>query len=104
MTESHSDTYHYLLTHYGPLLTLEHLAEVLHSTPDALRMAISRQRQPLTEALAQSRRQVGRRLFFEARRVAEIIDQDHGATHKRRTKPHVKPRQRARRARSGQRP
>ena len=76
MSDSISATHQYLLTHFGPLLTLKHLAEVVHSTPNGLRMAMSRKREPFMVALAGTRRQVGRRLFFEARRVAEIIDQD----------------------------
>ena len=76
MSDSISATHQYLLAHFGPLLTLKHLAEVLHSTPNGLRMAMSRKREPFTVALAGTRRRVGRRIFFEARRVAEIIDQD----------------------------
>ena len=71
-------THQYLLTHYGPLLTLKHLAEVFHSTPSGLRMAMYRKREPVARALAQTRRQVGRRMFFEARRVAELIDRSQG--------------------------
>lgn len=78
MTDPIVATHQYLLTHYGPLLTLKHLAEIMHSTPGALRMAISRKRQPLTAALAATRRRVGRRIYFEARQVAEIIVQDEG--------------------------
>jgi len=70
-----SSTYEYLLTHYGPLLTLKHLAEVMHTTPNSVRMAIARKRHPLAVALANARRQLGRRVYFEARLVAEIIDQ-----------------------------
>ncbi len=76
MTDPIVATHQYLLTHYGPLLTLNHLAEVMHSTPGALRMAISRKRQPLTVALAATKRRIGRRVYFEARQVAEIIVQD----------------------------
>ena len=75
MNDSISATHQYLLNHFGPLLTLKHLAEVLHSTPNGLRMAMSRKREPFTLALAGAQRQVGRRLFFEARKVADIIDQ-----------------------------
>lgn len=76
MSDSITATHQYLLTNYGPLLTLKHLAEVLHSTPSGLRMAMHRKREPFTCALAGTRRRVGRRIFFEARRVAELIDQD----------------------------
>ncbi len=76
MSDSISTTHQYLLNHFGPMLTLKHLAEVLHSTPNGLRMAMSRKSEPFTLALAGVQRQVGRRLFFEARKVADIIDQD----------------------------
>ncbi len=76
MSESISGTYEYLLSHYGPLMTLKHVAEVMHSTPNGVRMAIARRRQPFAELLSRARRQLGRRVYFEARRVAEVIDQD----------------------------
>ncbi len=75
MSMSISSTYEYLLTHYGPLLTLKHLAEVMHSTPNGVRMSIARKQQPLAVALAGARRRLGRRVYFEARLVAETIDQ-----------------------------
>lgn len=74
MANPHTETYQYLLTHYGPLLTLKHLAEVMHSSPNGVRMAIARRKQPLAAALASAKRQLGRRIFFEARWIAEIID------------------------------
>ncbi len=76
MSESISGTYKYLLSHYGPLMTLKHVAEVMHSTPNGVRMSMARRRQPFAEALSGARRQLGRRVYFEARRVAEAIDQD----------------------------
>lgn len=79
MGDSITATHRYLLSNYGPLLTLKQLAEVLHSTPSGLRMAMHRKREPFTCALAGARRRVGRRLFFEARRVAELIDQGENA-------------------------
>mgnify|MGYP005620016659 CR=1 FL=1 len=68
------DTHSHLLARYGPLLTLEHLAEILHSTPSAVRHAIGRRRQPFTAGLANARRRLGGRLYFETRCVAEVID------------------------------
>lgn len=76
MDEMISFTHQYLLKHYGPLLTLKHIAEVMHTTPNGIRMAISRQRQPFSASLARAQRRLGRRVYFEARRVAQIIDQD----------------------------
>lgn len=72
-------TYGYLLSHYGPLLTLEHLAEVLHSTPNGMRMTLARHREPLAVALAQSRRRLGRRVYFDAALVAKAIDAEGGS-------------------------
>ncbi|MBZ0070144.1 MAG: hypothetical protein K8I04_00215 [Gammaproteobacteria bacterium] len=74
MTEPLSATHQYLLPHYGPLLTFKHLAEVMYLSPNGVRMAIARKRQPLAVALGQARRQLGRRVYFEARVVAEAID------------------------------
>ena len=37
-------------------------------------MAVARRRQPLAVALGEARRQLGRRVYFEARMVAEAID------------------------------
>jgi len=80
MSDAISATHEYLLKHYGPLLTLKHLAEVMHSTPSGLRMAMSRRKEPFTRTLAQTRRRVGRRIFFEASQVAELIDQQNQVT------------------------
>ena len=62
------------MMHYGPLLTLKHLAEVLHSTPGATRMVIRREQAPLAVALARAERPLGRRLYFDATRVAAVIE------------------------------
>lgn len=75
MNQPISATHEYLLTHYGPLLTIKHLAEVMHTSPNGVRMAIARKRQPLAVALSSARRQLGRRVYFEARLVADVIDQ-----------------------------
>ncbi|MCI0653075.1 MAG: plasmid-related protein [Methylococcaceae bacterium] len=76
MNADHSGTYEYLLQQYGPLLTLKHVAELMHSTPNGVRMAISRQNQAFAVGLSSAKRRLGRRVYFEARRVAEVIDQD----------------------------
>ncbi|MGH8548448.1 MAG: hypothetical protein ACRERU_07575 [Methylococcales bacterium] len=76
MNADHSGTYEYLLQQYGPLLTLKHVAELMHSTPNGVRMAISRENQAFAVGLSSAKRRLGRRVYFEARRVAEVIDQD----------------------------
>lgn len=75
MNEAISSTHHYLLQRYGPMLTLKHVAEVMHTTPNGIRMAVARWRQPFAVALAGARRKLGRRVYFEARRIAAVIDQ-----------------------------
>jgi len=75
---SNGGTYGYLLSHYGPLLTLKHLADVLHSTPNGVRMTLARRRQPLSMALSESRRRLGRRVYFDAFKVAQAIDAEAG--------------------------
>jgi hypothetical protein len=72
--DADSNTYEYLLASYGPLLTLQNLADVMHASPNGLRVAIARQRHPFSIALAGARRRMGRRVYFEARRVASAID------------------------------
>ena len=81
MNESVSATYRYLLVNYGPLLTLKYVAELMHTTPNGVRMAIVRRRQPFAVALADAQRRLGRRIYFEAQRVAAVID--YGATYER---------------------
>lgn len=76
MAEEISPTHRYLLAQYGPLLTVAHLAEIMHTSPNGLRMAIARKRQPLGVAFANAKRLLGRRIYFDARRVAEAIERD----------------------------
>lgn len=76
MNDLVSGTYRYLLANYGPLLTLKHVAELMHTTPNGVRMAIVRRRQPFAAALAGAQRRLGRRIYFEARRVASVIDHE----------------------------
>ncbi len=59
-------------------MTLKQLAEVLHSTPNGVRMTLTRHRQPLSIALSQSRRRLGRRVYFDAFGVAQAIDAEAG--------------------------
>lgn len=91
MAQTTSPIHAYLLAQYGPLLTLEHLAAILHSSPNGLRMALARRRHPLAVALAGARRRLGRRVMFEAGRVAHAIDTagttEHGAARDRASIP-----------------
>ena len=64
-------------------MPLSPLAEVLPRAPKRLRMAMAPKTAPFTVALAGTRRQGGRRLCCEVRRVAAIIGQDRAASAER---------------------
>jgi len=72
--DADSSTHAYLLASYGPLLTRQNLADLMPASPNGLCVAIARQRHPRSIARARARRRVGRRIDFEARRVANAID------------------------------
>ncbi|MBD8526219.1 DNA-binding protein [Pseudomarimonas arenosa] len=57
---------------YGPLLTLVQLAQMLHRSPDGMRMAL---REPTTyaERLNAAKVRIGRRIYFRTPEVAEIL-------------------------------
>jgi len=75
VSESISATHQYLLMHYDPMLTLKHLAEVMHSVPNGLCMMIFQKREPFTVDLAKAQRWLGRPVYVAARCVVEIINQ-----------------------------
>ena len=75
MSESSSPTHQYLLSNDGALLTLRHLAEVLHSTPNGVRMTIARRRQPPAFTSSAIRRRPGRGFCFDASQAAEVSGQ-----------------------------
>lgn len=63
-----------LLDRYGPLLSLTELSELLKRSPDGLRIALRSQTDfALKWNLA--KRKVGRRVYFRASDVAELIDE-----------------------------
>ncbi len=73
---ANTETYEYLLEQYGPLLTIKHVAELMHTTPRVICRAINRNRQSFAVGLVSAKRKLGRRVYFEARRVADVIDED----------------------------
>lgn len=64
---------------YGPLLSLVQLAEILHRTPDGLRMAL-RDDTAYAEQLNAAKVRIGRRLYFRTPEVARVFyaDGSHG--------------------------
>lgn len=64
-----------LVEKYGPLLTMTQLAELLHRSPDGLRIALQ-SRQPYTEQINRARLKIGRRVYFRASQIADFLSND----------------------------
>lgn len=62
-----------LIDRYGPYLTLEQLADLLHREPQSLRTSL-RQESNALAPLAKARRKVGRRMYFKAADVADFME------------------------------
>lgn len=65
-----------LIERYGPYLTLEQLAELLHREPQSLRTSLRLESHALAP-LARMRRKVGRRMYFRATDVADFMESQH---------------------------
>ena len=61
-----------LFDRYGPLLSLNHLAEVLHRSPDGLRIALHEGSEYAAQLNAAKIR-VGRRVYFRTPDVAQLF-------------------------------
>lgn len=59
---------------YGPLLSLPQLAELLHRSPNGLRVAL-RTSQPYALQLQQARVKIGRRVYFRTADIANYLSQ-----------------------------
>lgn len=59
---------------YGPLLSLPQLAELLHRSPDGLRVAL-RTSQPYALQIQQARVKIGRRVYFRTADIASYLSQ-----------------------------
>src|SRR5690606_18917108 len=73
-TRSHSmTTKEQLIERYGPLLSLIDLSEQLNRSPDGLRVSLRSQTE-FAEQWNAARTKVGRRVYFRASVVADLID------------------------------
>lgn len=68
-------TLEHLLKQYGPLMTLEQLAGILNRSADSLRVSSYRPG-PLSAQMNAARRKIGRRVYYQTTRIAELIDDD----------------------------
>lgn len=65
-----------LLNKYGgsPLLSLSQVAEILHRSPEGLRLTLSGENE-LAKKLRPNRLKIGRRVYFKVSAIADLIDQ-----------------------------
>jgi len=61
-----------MVNQYGPLLSLVQLAELLHRSPDGLRIAL-RSSQPYADRINEARVKVGRRVYFRTATIAAYL-------------------------------
>jgi hypothetical protein len=66
-----------LISKYGPLMTLEELAEVLKRSVDGLRVCLSK-KSPFYGSICAARVHLGRRLYFSSEAVGAILDGPNG--------------------------
>lgn len=57
----------------SPLLSLDQLAEVLHRSPDGLRLSLATD-SDISRMFSPHRRKIGRRVYFDVAGVANVID------------------------------
>ncbi|RJG14316.1 DNA-binding protein [Pseudomonas cavernicola] len=60
---------------YGPLLSLQELAEILHRSPDGLRIAL-RGEQAYAKKLNSTKVKIGRRIYFSTPAIARLISDE----------------------------
>lgn len=60
---------------YGPLLSLQELAEILHRSPGGLRIAL-RGEQSYAKKINSTRIRIGRRIYFSTPAIAQLISDE----------------------------
>jgi hypothetical protein len=65
-----------LQSQYGPMLTIEMLANALHRPRGAFEQWINKSREPAATSMRQAKRKLGRRVYFVTAEVAAIITGD----------------------------
>lgn len=63
-----------LTSKYGTLMTLVHLAQELHRSPDGLRISL-RTNVGWAGQVNATRKKFGRRVYFDTAKIAEILEQ-----------------------------
>lgn len=63
----------FLIGKYGPLMTLNELAQVLKRSEDGLRVCLTKN-DPFYRAIADARLHLGRRLYFSTPAIGAILE------------------------------
>lgn len=63
---------HSLQERYGPLLSMSHLAELLHRSPDGLRIAL-RATDGYAARINGAKIKIGRRVYFRTQDIADLL-------------------------------
>jgi len=64
----------YLLQKYGPLLSIEQLANLLDRSIDGLRISLRRDGE-MSKKFNPAKKKIGRRLYFHSTLIAKILDE-----------------------------
>ena len=62
-----------LIDRYGPFLSVDQLADALDRSPKGLRTTLQRANSAVSKAFNPARKKVGRRVYFNAVGVAQIM-------------------------------
>jgi hypothetical protein len=62
-----------LIDRYGPFLSIDQLAEALDRSPKGLRITLQRSNSAVSKAFQPARKKVGRRVYFNAVGVAQVM-------------------------------
>lgn len=72
---AHNMTENYLLEKFGPLMSLEQLANMLDRSVDGLRLSLKHGGEMATK-FNPARKKIGRRVYFRSSVVAQVLDSD----------------------------
>ena len=67
-------TLDYLHHKYGPLMSMDALASTFDRSKEGLRVSLS-SRSPFSDAVNAAKKRCGRRVYFKAHEIAQIIDE-----------------------------
>jgi len=70
-----SDSREHLLSTYGPLISLEKLAQIFDRSPQGLRVSLC-SKSSFSSAINAAKIKYGRRIYFKSELIATVIDDE----------------------------